>query len=313
MSNILSPYAFNAGPWNDLGGGLFGSAPSGAGAFLFQDDFSSGDFSHTENGASWVSQTYVSIQNDPDDAGNNTARFLYNPVADNSGAPFPELRFDLGAGNYYPELWIELVFRLPSPVALYTNVISPNPPVDDAGANKLLRLWAGDRASDPSNLGKAAPYIQYGSSFTANGSDGESNPYVELGTPGSVGPGYFSGAYTGTGMIIPSDSDQEIKIVHHVKVDTVSPNPTGAGDEGSGNGTIEVFRSLNGGAFSTVVSKTDIEFAPTNPSFNGFNAGYLMGADGYQFNYQSPDGSLTQAPFYLRQATFAETNIFGVS
>lgn len=107
-------------------------APSGA-VPIFQDDFETGDLTHSDSGFTWRGSQPVS------DAygcsGDHAARFRYGPDAPGEDSQ-SELRFNLAPEGTtdIDRVWIEFMLRVPDNFYHRNDVSSDN--------NKLFSLWA---------------------------------------------------------------------------------------------------------------------------------------------------------------------------
>lgn len=123
-------------------------------ATFFQDGFETGNLTHTENSAAWLSTvTITGAENGVTPAtGSYMARFRYD-TGGGQPAPGAELRFTLG--SHKTETYIQYKVWIPS-----------NFGASGSQNNKLIRLWddVGDTAYNASHVKQGAEYRDYSDS-----------------------------------------------------------------------------------------------------------------------------------------------------
>lgn len=195
---------------------------SGAGGSpLFEDNFSSGDLTHTDNGFGWDGTTNVAVVSSTLCGGTYAARFTFGPdtteVNDDSTA---ELRFEFG--SVHTDIWVGYMLHIPSN---YVHRWSPG------GNNKgWCTMWdaGGDTTYGNPHVGiepnfwdvgdgtsKGSVYI-FGQSTLgqANGGGG-----THLGP--TENPEYFP---NGNGIIEAADFGKVLEVVIHYKYATSANN-----------------------------------------------------------------------------------------
>jgi hypothetical protein len=275
------------------------SGGGGEGA-LFHDDFASGDRTHAENGIAWSGSHNTSVVADVGNASGYALQFWFSDPE--SGSSYAEQRFNLDTlnlGTLYTELWIKYRFVVPA------NYQHPDGPSSDN--NKWIRLWSGDKTDGNSGYGQY--YIKNGYSLVPeNNAALESRLIYEFGKRKS--DGNLSGIGEFDSYNVPMDTyisedlyGEEIEVVMHFKVDTSGPNDTTQPNYQGGNGIQRIWRDgILMGNLTTISNRP-------GPSYsNGYNFGYLMGADNSDFH-----GGTESTYFYVREIWISETNIFGVS
>jgi hypothetical protein len=105
----------------------------------FQDDFESGDFSHTQNGVSWSSVVYLDVTTNVSHSGTHAARFREGESVQPGGGNWSELRFD-GLANL-PEVFMQYYLYLPS--GSESPSVGPKAKILGTLNDKFFRLWGG--------------------------------------------------------------------------------------------------------------------------------------------------------------------------
>src|SRR3990167_5171063 len=140
---------------------------------VFSDNFDTGAKAGSAGGYGWTGGGGISVSTDTAQSGSHSLRFQFTGKADceDSTAQQP---FTL---NNLPEVWIEYYFRVPygaegdgSAAPFYHRSQSACGPGKTPTNNKFLRVWGTDyNDNDP----------KFGASFTADGTTGNSNLYIE--------------------------------------------------------------------------------------------------------------------------------------
>jgi hypothetical protein len=273
-------------------------------AALFDDDFASGDKSHTENGVAWhgagVRATVV------DDLGNSSGKALRMRYPARGTSPegndaWSEQRFYLGPlseDGRYNELWIKYRVLIPSNFELTDPLAHQN--------DKWLRLWS--RGPDfPDEDGYSPYYFKGGFSMTPLATPGQGARIItEFGGDVVIeGPPRREGRVGrwdtpfGNNWITSADLGQEVEYVMRVKTDTsgtINTMPAATG----GNGALQAWK--NG---VLIASQTGLRWRTSDGLHEYFEYGYIFG--------YSNCGYAQQTDFFVRQVTIATSNIFGVS
>lgn len=119
---------------------LFITVPSAVyAAPFFSDGFESGNLTHAENGASWISSAAVQVRTTDARTGTHSALF-YGDLS----RGFSELDFDLGAQKT-GDIYIRYYVKWPSNYILDTS--------DGIDNNKAIRIWGDTYNGNPMKLG----------------------------------------------------------------------------------------------------------------------------------------------------------------
>jgi hypothetical protein len=113
----------------------YDTSPPVGGTTVFYDDFASGDFTHTENGVSWIDNTFVDVVTA---AGIGTGKFARFREGDSGG--LAELRFD-GLNNLQ-ELFLERCRYFPT--GSESPTVGPKMKCIGTLNDKDWRLWGND-------------------------------------------------------------------------------------------------------------------------------------------------------------------------
>jgi hypothetical protein len=273
-------------------------------AALFDDDFSSGDKSHTENGVVWGSSTRATVIDDPGNSSGKALRMRFQARTGPAGGAseaHAEQRFYLGAAGatgIYTELWIRLRVLVPSNYQLIN--------VDASNNDKWLRLWSRG-AEWPDDDGYSPYYFKGGFSTIENTTPGAGSrlitefgndlrPSTDGGLDGRVGRNSTPSV---NDWITSADLGQEIEYVMRVKTDTlgtIGAEPAATG----GNGALQSWK--NG---VLMANQTALLWRTKTGLHEYFEYGYILG--------YSNSGYAEQTDFLIRQVTIATSDIFGVS
>lgn len=222
---------------------------SGGGA-LFTDDFSSGNFSKTENGVSWSGQVNVSVVSNFGRSSGYSARFNFDSAG---SVGWAELRFAFANGPY-PEVYQRYYLYYPNG----SESPSIGPRVESTTTNsKFSRLYA-----LPENN-----YPRRGASTYTTTPSGDKT----LGPQAGIFPGTGTVSEIGS-RISPFLSDANRG--RWIKVEMYDKASTSAG---SPNGVQTIW--IDNVQVSNVTGIDDYEAAG-----RGFSAGYLQGADNIMTN-----------------------------
>ena len=154
---------------------------------VFQDNFESGDFAHTQNGVKWSSAVYLDVTTALAHGGTHAARFR-----EGDSGTWSELRFD-GLTNL-PEVYLQYYLYLPSG----TESPSVGPKVKILGTlnDKFFRLWGGGDAGYSFGAGNSTnPFSNkvgastWGDGSGVNGNLGIEYSYSAAGTQWGMGQG----------------------------------------------------------------------------------------------------------------------------
>lgn len=253
-----------------------------AGAALFSDNFSSGDFSHTQNGISWGSQTSVTVSS-------GAAQFSYTGGASGTDAT-SELRLQniLSGGSYINEAWAKFDLTVPSN---FTHR------ADSPSNNKLFAIWMDDYSA----LGTGPTVVWESWDNGANGSD--------------LGVHWSEGANTGGGIHIqltpfisvPSDRGRTMTVVFRVKEATYRATPINPSSDPylTSDGVIEMWRKWSGDSVWTKFHTVTNANIRRGSGASGWNNLYLMG--------WSDSGYAATTVFTVDNFELAQSNIWGVA
>src|SRR5574343_840724 len=124
-------YSFRALADGTVASNVVTGTVSAAGAALFSDDFSSGDFSHAENGIAWLAATANTA------VVGNKLQFTYPARAmGQDGWSEQRLYYIKKAGNPLSEIWVKYDIEIPA------NYYHRDDTVDHNNVNKFLTFYA---------------------------------------------------------------------------------------------------------------------------------------------------------------------------
>lgn len=197
------------------------SEEGGGGGLLFEDDFSSGDISKTENNFVWTAgngNVTVISGFSKDGATGNCLRFAWG-----TGAQQAEQRFNF-SGDEYPELWLSWYQYFPDGTESPTR--GPVVERTEGGNNKLLRMfgWNGGPAEEPI-VAEQAPRMGAETFTTSPAGDELSNLEAAL-----IDANSSIGGIEGTDYLtFLSDANRGrwFQIEYHVKANTSHGTPNG--------------------------------------------------------------------------------------
>ena len=241
---------------------------------LFEDDFESGDTSHTESGIRWTDKVNVVVNSSNPKAGNYSARMLYNGNTDLSEDAFTELRFDLGTPKQ--TVWLKYDLYIPHNYYHRDGIGSDN--------NKgFFHLWNGNY-----NTAKQLTYINWWP--TSSGKSSISNGWK---TNDNVSRHRFDQndinnyEKDGDGVIAidpQSMAGRWVEVIIHCR----------AADIGVNNGATQIW--LDNNLIWSVVDANN-HYIDNIDNANLFTAGYILGWSNSGFNEDTA--------FFLDNVVFA--------
>jgi hypothetical protein len=265
-------------------------------AALFDDDFATGDKTHTENGVRWHGAgVRAVVVDDPGNSSGKALRLRFEPrfTTIDGDMAWAEQRFYLGPDGetgIFKDLWLKYRLLIPSN---YQLINTPSTSSND----KWIRVWS--RGSGfPNNDGYSPYYYKGGFSTRPLSTPGAgARFFAEWGTDlDGVGP---NGTPNFTGWIEPADVGQEVEYIMRIKADT-SGTVGGATLPTGGNGALQAWK--NG---VKIIDYTTLSWRSSTGDHEFFEYGYVLGYSNCGYDQQTD--------FLLRQFTIATSNIFGVS
>ena len=229
---------------------------------VFQDDFESGDFAHTQNGVKWSSAVYLDVTTALAHGGTHAARFR-----EGDSGTWSELRFD-GLTNL-PEVYLQYYLYLPSG----TESPSVGPKVKILGTlnDKFFRLWGGGDAGYSFGAGNSTnPFSnKVGASTWGDGSGVDGNlgieySYSAAGSQWGMGQGPTSNPTVP--FIVDANRGRWVQIRIRAKNATVANNDGVVQIWVDGVLTLDQHALVDGNIYGVAVA------GPT-----GYTTGYLLG------------------------------------
>jgi len=214
-------------------------------AILFSDDFSSGDFSKTENGFSWDGATHCEVISGFSRHGNTGNCVRFDMDAGGAGG-VAELRFLIGSTQ--PQVWRR--FYIFFPLGTESPYRGPKA-LNSSNNNKFGRIYA-----LPENN-----YPRYGESFYAGAAGGDFN----IGPQAGIFPGTGTVSQVGSGY---SQDFTDAMRGRWVKIEFMTKGSTSAGTP---NGEHQCW-------IDNVEQWHVTGLNSYEASGRGFNGGYILGA-----------------------------------
>lgn len=248
-----------------------------AGTALFSDDFSSNDFSHTENGIAWLAATANTA------VVGNKLQFTYPARAMGSdGWSEQRLYYIKKAGNPLSEIWVKYDIEIPA------NYYHRDDTVDHNNVNKFLTFYAKN----------------YGDGFEARfdlqaGSAGQSLIQYSV----YINQVEISAYTTSAIAIATADFGTTISIIAHVKTET---------SNGSNDGVMQIWKKAQGAGSYTKLHerKAGSSYLNMGNLWGGPSKNYI---DEVYFWGWANSGFTNQTIINIDNVVVSDTNLWGVS